>query len=528
MALRYRALLSPADPFDGPAQRALFQLWLDSRGIGLQVPEEPGTVEDVEDPHITVAFARFEDATLEAQRFELSVSSKEHVVKSSLTALSEDGGEVSTLWVEQDHSLFDPVGEHPQSVDVPSLVGRVLDHGDCLVGDLPVLAEPRTVEEGDVDQLIQAVRQPDRALPLVLVRPRQGDPENALALRCDKLQERVAGLASIFIVGHDAACQLNTAVDPDLEVAPGVVRVFMPGVTGTGDNPKRHQAISGYVFARQPGSAAIRLQRPLISESLKRELPDRFTRQVISAPGFPNHVPEGDEELVIEIIQKDTALESLERALAGKSDEAEIAILELDDATRELDDAQARIKYLQGLLREAGDHDAATAPTPMSSFLPSVESCMQAIDLARVHLDNLEIADSDHLVADLDSYPKSAIWGRKAWRALVALNEFAQQKLDGDFDGNFRSFCNENTDGASIPDNWVAMQESESTSNNDTLKKLRTFPIEQDGEEVLVYMCAHIKVQLGGPPAPRIHFYDDCDGQSQKIHIGYFGKHLPL
>ncbi|MDP7068462.1 MAG: hypothetical protein QF637_12660, partial [Acidimicrobiales bacterium] len=79
-----------------------------------------------------------------------------------------------------------------------------------------------------------------------------------------------------------------------------------------------------------------------------------------------------------------------------------------------------------------------------------------------------------------------------------------------------------------IPARWVAMKESESTSSNPVLAAHRTFPIDLDGVEVEVFMCAHIKIQLGGSPAPRIHFYDDCVGPSQKIHIGYFGTHLPL
>jgi hypothetical protein len=41
-----------------------------------------------------------------------------------------------------------------------------------------------------------------------------------------------------------------------------------------------------------------------------------------------------------------------------------------------------------------------------------------------------------------------------------------------------------------------------------------------------VYMEAHIRIEMGGTPCPRIHFYDDTAGTTGKIHIGWFGDHL--
>jgi hypothetical protein len=39
-------------------------------------------------------------------------------------------------------------------------------------------------------------------------------------------------------------------------------------------------------------------------------------------------------------------------------------------------------------------------------------------------------------------------------------------------------------------------------------------------------METHIKIEPGGSPAPRIHFYDDTRGPTGKVHIGWFGDHL--
>jgi hypothetical protein len=40
------------------------------------------------------------------------------------------------------------------------------------------------------------------------------------------------------------------------------------------------------------------------------------------------------------------------------------------------------------------------------------------------------------------------------------------------------------------------------------------------------YMESHIRIQMGGTPCPRIHFYDDTGGATGRIHIGWFGDHL--
>jgi hypothetical protein len=39
-------------------------------------------------------------------------------------------------------------------------------------------------------------------------------------------------------------------------------------------------------------------------------------------------------------------------------------------------------------------------------------------------------------------------------------------------------------------------------------------------------MEEHIKIEQGGSPCPRIHFYDDTRGSTGRIHVGWFGDHL--
>ena len=70
------------------------------------------------------------------------------------------------------------------------------------------------------------------------------------------------------------------------------------------------------------------------------------------------------------------------------------------------------------------------------------------------------------------------------------------------------------------------MKESETTDQNSRFRGLRTFEVDETvAPSGSIYMPAHIKLEKGGSPSPRIHFHDDTDGATAKIHVGWFGPH---
>ena len=498
----------------------MLQDWLDSRNLDLRFPDEPGRKRL---GSVTATTARFENQSVFAERFELGIVSETDVVKTSLTAMEVSGK--NFVWIDKDRWLVGPFGSI-ESVEIPDLVGMVLHQCKCRIGNLSPTVEPVFVAENEATELIQTLFDPDRHLPLALAQPGPFDSQEDFARKCALLQDRLLGLASVQILHRDAADQVNRAVGELLKVGPGVVRSFMPGLLSSEDDPKRHRSIPGNIFARSPSSAATRLQRPLVARATSQPLPRSYTELVATAPGFPEHVQQGDEELVDELISHELMLTSIEDELSTTKFLLELTTEEFDEASRDLENSQARVAWLETALRKHGD-ETANKPTP-EGVVDNIESCRDAVDRARQFLPSLDIADTDQLVDELDSCPRSAIWGRKSWQALQTLDEFAQMKLAGEFDGNFYEFCRDGIADPGIATSWVAMKESESVDNDARLKSARMFPIVQDDEEVDVYMCAHIKVDQVGNPVPRIHFYDNCDGPTKKIHIGYFGKHLPL
>ena len=78
-----------------------------------------------------------------------------------------------------------------------------------------------------------------------------------------------------------------------------------------------------------------------------------------------------------------------------------------------------------------------------------------------------------------------------------------------------------------VPAHWVARGETKQTMANRRFAELRVRPISTEVEPSgRIEMQAHIKLEPGGSPAPRIHFYDDTRGLTGKVHIGWFGDHL--
>jgi len=65
------------------------------------------------------------------------------------------------------------------------------------------------------------------------------------------------------------------------------------------------------------------------------------------------------------------------------------------------------------------------------------------------------------------------------------------------------------------------------TLNNPRFRRLRMLPVSKAVDDSgYVLMQEHIRVERGGSPSPRIHYYDDTRGATRKVHIGWLGPHL--
>lgn len=129
---------------------------------------------------------------------------------------------------------------------------------------------------------------------------------------------------------------------------------------------------------------------------------------------------------------------------------------------------------------------------------------------------------------DLESRAQYSIWAQRAWKALLALNSYAQTKSAGGFRGDFKTWCEQPpNDGVSIGVTRVARDESESVRNNVQMRRSRELPVPPEVDPTgKVFMGSHICIDGGNAVAPRLHFYDDTP-RTGKIYVGYLGPHLP-
>ena len=521
MALLYRTIFAlPRADLIGDVRDA-FQSWVQSKGIDADIPSA-GTYSG---EGVEIAGAETSDAGLNAIRLALHEERDAERWSTTVTAISNQDERV--VWVDLERVTEDPYGR-PPLVAVPRLVRDLLSAGDAHCGPTALVVEPTVVDEGTVDGLVAQLLDPDRVVPLVVVsKDRYATSEGAYE-RGTQLLRQILGLAPVFLLEGLATSALSEALGTDLHVFGGAVRTYLPNLTVPDRAPKRHPYIAGRVLSSQPQAAATRIQRSLLQQAIALRPPQIYRDRVVALPGFPRY--QGgtkDEELLAQLIEVEQERDQFAREMTELRDEVEYAALQLDETEAELDRAQARVRYLEGRLRAAGDASANEA-TPSAAIPETAESCEEAVGLARQYLSNIEIGDTDRYASALDTYMKSPAWARKSWRAFRALHDYVDAKAAG-FSGDFLAYCaNSSTASTTIPPTWVSMKESESTDNNPKYRGARTFPVPAEvNEDEEMYMCAHIKIEAGGRPAPRIHFYDDTSGESGSVFVGYFGEHLP-
>jgi hypothetical protein len=198
-----------------------------------------------------------------------------------------------------------------------------------------------------------------------------------------------------------------------------------------------------------------------------------------------------------------------------------------DDTEHELDQAQARVRWLES---ELDSHDVHLAGATVPEVFNVTEvSSFEDLQIGALDLKRISMGQFDAGAAALDAFPEAPAWSRKAWRALVALDAYAAQRVAGDWEGDFYSWCKSTPAGQPIvSEKWIALSEDDRVNREAKFYGPRTFDVPTGVDASgRIYMPAHIKIVEGGRPAPRIHFFDDTIGATGMIHVGYIGPHLP-
>lgn len=516
---------------DAPRVAAqLFEEWVGEKHPNLAFPSE-GHAKD-EGTSILVANADTDD--LRAYRGRLEEENEDGMWTTTVNAAHCGTGR--WIWVDVERVADDPFGRAPVPRP-PRLVRRFLERHACYCGEIS--AQPSVGEvNGDIDLLSDELFHEQRELPVVVVSTRWGEANDDKVLPIDRrareLASGLAGIAHVRRLDATATSRLREAYG-ELAVWSGAIRVYRPAMS-EGDPSFKHP-IFPYHRVRAPQQALRAVQGQVGRFAASRRPPSLYLERVRFLPGFPSGPREGGDQdfealLGIAESERDQAVRQLEETGAATEnlrDEIELGRLEYTELESELRDASARVTYLERRLAEAGEPQYGTE-TPEGEKVAEAEGCEEAVEMAAEQLELVELCDGARsAAAELDGDGKAGIWGAKAWRSFRALQRFAEWNRGGEGVGDFAYFSTHRDDHPEcVPETWIAMQENEGVDLNPGYRGARTFKVPTEvNSEGCVYMPAHIKIQAGKPPAPRVHFYDDTRGATGKIWIGYFGEHLP-
>jgi hypothetical protein len=444
-------------------------------------------------------------------------------VKTTFTALTGTSG--SSAWVDLERWV---VGDTARSwvPGAPGIVGTLVTNESALAGSLALERRPRMLDGKEGALLADLVVDEARVVPIIVVsyNKREADFLAAAENRGWEIAKRLAGIAVVRVLGEGAVSAfsraMHEAVGPDFDVHSGAIRVYLPGLATSRVSPGSHRFIPPRrLEGRDPELAALMIAPPLFRRATESPPPSLWLEHgralfstTLSAEGLDALLEEADEE--IKGLRR-TAVD-LERELAD-------ARQDVLDLARQLDDLGRRNAYLRQQLRTSAP--GADAEPPPVEFQP--EFCSEVVEHAAEHFPRVEVHPSIMSGAEaLDEHADES-WARKAWLAFRALHAYSEAKAIGEFDGDFKSCCEQSAVDTIIPSSWVARNETKMTMANDRFRELRILPVSTEIDpNGRILMEQHIKIEQGGNPAPRIHYYDDTRGSTRKIHIGWFGPHL--
>lgn len=521
MSLQYRMVVENDPEGLLTAATDTFASWLSRRD---DAPELPPVGQRTLAGSMEVSSDQAEDERVSLRRHAVSEDLANGRWTTTLTAITTPSGE-GWLWTDLEWVSDDPYGRAPK-VAAPGLVRMLLARGTAHVGATPMPAEPIAVPSGEVGALVEVLHDPSRAVPVVVL---SRDHVASTALnrhRAQALSRELLGVAPVYMLEGSATSELNAALAAGLHVVGGAVRTYLPGMGYHDPLTQRRHRVLGGSRLRDDLTTSVRLvTEPLRRQALATRPPATYRdhgRLLLRRLGSAVD----EDALLNDVLEAEQAAEEARREAEQLREDLEWQALSDADTERTLDQVQARLRWLESLLAEQGRYVQGEAtPGHGGTDISGFEDVLNAAG----QLKHIVLGKVDDGALTLDQYPQAESWARKSWRALVALDEYAEARSQG-WPGDFRAWCvaPAEVNSAVVPVTWVALSESDSVDNNPKYRDARIFSVPGNVAETgQVYMAAHVKIVEGGRPAPRLHFHDDTAGETGRIYVGHLGPHLP-
>jgi hypothetical protein len=309
-----------------------------------------------------------------------------------------------------------------------------------------------------------------------------------------------------------------------------------PGPSGRRPNDRP----GGPVPAGQVATTAVR--EVAFTGDLLTSLVDEFQSRVASADTAdgPDDISSRYRELLAEgrgVLRGHREISRRFAALQDMLEEAEddrdhvrarLEDEQLDHAQTqaELLEAKLELDRLRGVLARSGRVDKTRAAMAGAQSPGSFAELLERLD--EHVLSRVEFTGDPKYALELDDFDPLGTWAARTWDMLRVLDGYAAARHRGDFSKGVHAYLVHTPPGQpGYAPGAHSAQESDSTERSPRLRKLRVLPVPRDVRpEGAVFMGAHFKIARKGLVSPRMYYYDDA-GQTERIYVGYIGRHLP-
>ncbi|MEU1756774.1 hypothetical protein ABZ436_29530 [Micromonospora matsumotoense] len=420
--------------------------------------------------------------------------------------------EKTMVWVDLDMETDQPARR--VKIGRPGFVAEMLKlQGNPCLGVSNIVPRRMEITEQEIPLLVELLRSSERTLPFIIFSATQGDLDEVRQLEiANRTATRSTGVATVLTLDEAATNAFKQLLGP-LAVWGGAARIYTPSALDTDADGWRHRYIVASKLRLHEGSAIDSLVYAASQLSTRRRVPDEFRV-------FTAGTRSGINSLELELREEQWQFE------------LDLAYEERGEVEQELARANGHLERIRRELqqRDLIDLFFGTAQDLSDGADPpeTTQSVSDAVAAAQLYLgEHLSVpSTAPRELEGIDSAPNAYAWGNTAWRGLRALAAYARAKSGG-FSGNFWTWC-ERGDPRAWPASKkkLAMQESE-TVKNGKYASFRLFDIDPEvNGSNKVFMESHLKISEGGGDlAPRIYFYDDCDGHTKRVHVGFVGPH---
>lgn len=292
MPLPYRTVLHlpPQTNLIGLVEQEV-QTWLESRGK--VDPDRRGGFIDGSffSPGVhdlghrrTLSVARLEDGQADARRILLRYLEPNAAGQWQVDVLALDSAEGATrsdTLVIEATRVDDP--DAPGEVDPPAFVKQLLGREEVWDSRTPVTSEPRLVGLMEVDDVFQAITDPNRSVSVIVAASLSPDTDTNLRAIMSSLTSKLVGAASVFVLVRTASDELNARLPDSHRLEEGRVRTYLPHVDL--DSPadgRRHRVLGPktFVHAIQGKKVAAYLQAAFAIQTRTALLAEPFPRSL--------------------------------------------------------------------------------------------------------------------------------------------------------------------------------------------------------------------------------------------------------